>query len=386
MTLFIDPPRVPAHGRTWSHLASDSSLAELHDFARAAGIPERGFDRDHYDVPGEYYEAMVAAGAVPVSSRELIVRLAGSGLRRRKATTLGRRGPGRPLARPPRLRPGSLVAVIAPAGPAAPERVVEGERVLRDWGLEVRSARLPVEPELPWLAGPDDHRATALEEAWTDPDVAAVWCTRGGFGSQRLLDLLDWTALATAGPKWLIGFSDVTALHQAFAARLGLATVHGPGVAGLPTVRADAAEALRALLFERTIQRLTGTPGGGGVAEGVLVGGNLAVLAALAGTPDSRPARDSIALLEDVGEAPYRLDRMLTQLLQAGWFDGVRGIACGDFTDCGDPALVARVLRARLGPLGVPMVLDLPIGHLRANFGVPLGRPVRIDGDVGTLG
>src|SRR3954449_1837269 len=119
VTLLIDPPNSPGHGRLWSHLASDSSYEELHRFAQGLGIPQRGFDRDHYDVPAERYEAVVAAGAVPVSSRELIDRLRKAGLRRRKAQTPAPKRPGRPLIRAPRLQPGDRVAVVAPAGPVA---------------------------------------------------------------------------------------------------------------------------------------------------------------------------------------------------------------------------------------------------------------------------
>ncbi|HQR28402.1 MAG TPA: LD-carboxypeptidase, partial [Nocardioides sp.] len=257
--------------------------------------------------------------------------------------------------------------------------------VLRGWGLDVRPPDPLAPDEHGWLAGTDTARAAALQNAWTDPRVTAVWCSRGGFGSQRVLDLLDWGALAAAGPKWLVGFSDVTALHQAFAARLGVVTVHGPGVAGLADADETTTTAVRALLMEGGSPVLQGRPGGGGDAEGVLVGGNLTLLAAMLGTADARPARDSLVLIEDVAEAPYRLDRALTQLLRAGWFDGVRGVASGSFTHCGEPAVVSGLLRSRLAPLGVPLVHDLPVGHGQVNLPVPLGRRVRLDGDRGTL-
>jgi hypothetical protein len=125
------------HGRLWSHLASDSSYAELHRFAQSLGIPRRGFDRDHYDVPAERYDEVVAAGAVPVSSRELIDRLGAAGLRRRKSQTLAPRRPGRPLLRARRLSRGARVAVVAPAGPVPDERLEAGLAVLRSWGLDV---------------------------------------------------------------------------------------------------------------------------------------------------------------------------------------------------------------------------------------------------------
>ena len=376
--ILIDPPNAAGHGRLWSHLASDTSYDELHAFARVIGVPERGFDRDHYDVPAEWYDRVVAAGATPVSSRELIVRIRAAGLRRRKTESLRPRRAGRGLLRPPVLVPGDTVAVVAPAGPAEAARVAAGTEVLRGWDLDVRLQPERVDSGFAWLAAPDEVRAAAVQDAWLDPAVSAVWCTRGGFGSQRVLDLLDWRAMAAAAPKLLVGFSDVTALHQAFASRLGVSTVHGPVLTSiedrLPATRA----ALWSLVFEGVTAEITGVEVVGGEATGVLVGGNLTVLASSAGTSLTHPAADSIAVLEDVGESPYRLDRALTQLLRSGWFDGVRGIVLGQFTKCGDPDALAALFAARLGPLGVPLLADAPIGHGHSNVAIPLGVRARL--------
>ncbi|MGD9959172.1 DUF4031 domain-containing protein [Nocardioides sp.] len=377
--ILIDPPNASGHGRLWSHLASDTSYDELHVFARVIGVPERGFDRDHYDVPAEWYERVVEAGATPVSSRELIVRIQAAGLRRRKSQSLRPRLPGRPLVRPAVLSPGDVVAVVAPAGPAHPERVAAGAAILRGWGLEVRVVAADGDAEFGWLDAPDDDRARALTRAWLDPAVAALWCTRGGFGSHRVLDLLDWGAMAAASPKLLVGFSDITALHQAFASRLGVSTVHGPGVAGLPESDPATRDAVRSVVFDGVTGPIRGTTVVAGVAEGTLVGGNLTVLASSSGGPLVQPATDSIAILEDVGEAPYRLDRSLTQLLRSGWFEGVRGIVLGQFTHCGDPNVVTDLLRTRLTPLGVPILGDAPIGHDQSNIAVPLGVRARLE-------
>ena len=389
MSLIVDPPETPGHGRWWAHVASDSSFEELHAFAQEVGIPERGFDRDHYDVPAEWYQRLVEAGAEPVSSRELVARLTASGLRRRKADTLFPRRPGRLLLRPPRLHPGDLVAVVLPAGPVDPGRLEAGAEVLRHWGLEVRLptvADAPGESAHSWLAGSDAARSRELTLAWTDPDVRAVWAARGGYGVHRLLDRLDWGLLAEATPRLLVGFSDLTALHQAFATRLGVGSLHGPGVAALADSSPVVQEATRRLVMEGLPVTLAGRPGPGiGVAEGVLVGGNLTVLAAGSGTSLVHPASNGIALLEDVGERPYRLDRSVTQLLRSGWLDGVRGVALGSFTACGDPDEVRSLLLERLGPLGVPLVHDLPVGHGPQDLPVPLGVRARLDASAGTL-
>lgn len=383
MTLYIDPPNAPGHGRMWSHLASDTSYDELHAFARTLGVPERGFDGDHYDVPSEWHERIIAMGVVPVSSRELIEILMKAGLRVRKSSRLRPRKPGRVLLRPPSVTVGDTVAVVSTSGSPDRGRLDAGLSRLRDWGLEVRPPDDLPSSDHDWLAGSDEARAAAFTQAWLSPQVSVVWCSRGGFGSQRILDLLDWRLLATARPKWLVGFSDITALHQAAASRLGVVTVHGPGVTGLGD--AESAEAVRRLLWGEQLAPMGGVPTVPGAAEGVLVGGNVTMLASSAGTATVHPATESIAVLEDVGERPFRLDRSLTQLLRTGWFEGVRGIVCGQFTDCGDFDAVNELLVSRLAPLGVPLLLDAPFGHATPNTALPLGAAARLDADSGTL-
>jgi muramoyltetrapeptide carboxypeptidase len=390
--ILIDPPLWPAHGRLWSHLVSDSSLAELHEFAERHGLPRRGFERDHYDAPGELYESLQAAGATAVTSRELVRRLQASGLRRRKSGAMGRRAPGRELLRPAPLRAGDLVAVPAMAGVVPPERLAEGRARLESWGLRVRLGDhvLDRHGRVSYLAGTDADRAADFAAAWMDPEVRAVMPARGGYGTQRVLDLLDWRRLAEAAPKHLIGFSDVTALHQAVASRLGLASVHSHVVTSLGRASSESADSLRRLLMEPdTVRELfedraveVVVPGR---ARGVLVGGNLAMLASEVGTPLSRPARGGIVLLEDIDEAPYRIDRLLTQLLRSGWFEGVRGIVAGEFTDCGPRDEVEFVLEERLAPLGVAMVKRLDVGHTPTTASIPLGLAATLDTDRRTL-
>lgn len=391
MTLLIDPPNASGHGRLWSHLASDESFEELHRFAASLGIPHRGFDRDHYDIPAERYPHVVAAGAVPVSSREVVERLRAAGLRRRKAEALAPKKAGRPLVRAARLREGDRVCVVSPAGPAPCDRLDAGLDVLRSWGLDVATMAhtRSRHQRYSYLAAADQDRAEDFMRAWCDPDTRGVFCARGGYGVQRMLDLLDWDALAAAGPKVLVGFSDVTALHQAFAARLAMSTIHGPVVTSLGGGDEESREQLRRMLLEpETLSSLVWSPAAAlvpGRVDGVLVGGNVALLATGLGTADSMPAADSIAVLEDIGEEVYRLDRLLTQLLRAGWFDRVRGIVLGQFTDCGSAESVRDLVQDRLAPLGVPMIGDVPVGHGARNLAFPLGVPAALDADAGTL-
>ncbi|MFF3458369.1 LD-carboxypeptidase [Streptomyces sp. NPDC002730] len=299
----------------------------------------------------------------------------------------------RSLTRPARLRPGAKVAVVAPSGPVPEERLAAGLEILRSWDLvpvvmpHVRGRH----QELSYLAGSDEERARDLTEAWCDPSVSAVICARGGYGAQRMVDLLDWTAIRAAGPKILVGYSDTTVLHEAFAVRMGLATLHGPMVgaaAFLKDVRTQ--ESLRATLFEpesvRTLGLETARTMVPGRARGITLGGCVSLLAADLGTPQARTsARGGLLLIEDVGEEDYRLDRVLTQLLRSGWLEGVAGVALGSWAECGPYERVRAVLQNRLGGLGVPVVEEFGFGHGVPALTLPFGVPAVLDADACTL-
>lgn len=237
-----------------------------------------------------------------------------------------------------------------------------------------------------YLAADDKARAEDLRNAWLDSQFAAVLCARGGYGVQRMLEYVDFDELV-AVPKWLVGFSDITALHEPLNAR-GLVTLHGPMAAAVEQLGvAEGRERLRALLFEpESVTDLLAPTGArtvvGGVAEGPLRGGNVALLASSIGTPTYAPPV-GIVVLEDVNEEAYRADRLLTQLLRAEWFDQVTGLVIGDFSDAGEG--IDDLIRERLEPLGVPMVEGAAIGHQALNLAVPLGLPVRLDATAGTL-
>ncbi|GAB3448461.1 LD-carboxypeptidase [Actinophytocola sediminis] len=287
------------------------------------------------------------------------------------------------------MRAGSRVAVVAPSGPVVPELLDRGVGVLAEWGLtvEVGDHVLDRHPDLPYLAGRDADRAADLQRAWCDPAIEAVVCARGGYGTLRMVDLLDWQTMAAAGPKIFTGSSDITTLHSAIGAQLGLATVFSPTVA-TGSFDDTAQKSLRATLFEpETMLSLTGpsvATMSHGSASGIIVGGNLSLLASgLAG--GDAPPEDAILLLEDVNEEPYQVDRMVTQLLRAGWFTGVAGIALGSWSGCGEPEQVYAVLMDLLGGLGIPMVWELGFGHVPGQLTVPLGVAATLDADAGTL-
>ncbi|WP_340682033.1 LD-carboxypeptidase [Amycolatopsis coloradensis] len=290
--------------------------------------------------------------------------------------------------RPPKTRPGDTIALVAPAGPVPPDLVEKALPVLRGWGVDVHVGECVRATSTGYLSASDEARAAEFTRAWLDPGVTCVLAARGGYGSQRMLDLLDWTALKAAGSKTFAGSSDVTALHRAVNVHLGLETLFSP-MPATTLFDAVAAEHLRLSLFEPESVRLIASPTASplvpGTATGTLTGGNLALLTSGLGGPEQGTGRDALVLLEDVTESPYRIDRMLTQLLRSGWLDGVRGFVLGSWKSCGDPEAVRALMFDRLGPLGVPIAWDFGVGHVPASPTIPLGARATLDADAGTL-
>ena len=294
------------------------------------------------------------------------------------------------LRRSPPLAPGARVALVAPAGPlrgaADLERAIANARAL---GWEPSAATHALQRR-GYFAGDDEQRLADLNRALADDDVDGVWCLRGGYGAMRILDGVDYDALRRR-PKPLLGYSDITALHAAIGRRAGITSFHGP------TARAELSDFSRQSL-ERALGG-AGNPCGTasdartlrpGAARGVLAGGNLALLAALAGTPYAPRYEGAILVLEDVNEAVYRVDRMLRQLLLAGALEGLRGIAFGQCTECpaesDDGARTLDEVVAELADaLRVPCVIGLPIGHVADQWTLPLGAIAELDASGGAL-
>lgn len=239
------------------------------------------------------------------------------------------------------------------------------------------------------LAGSDADRLADLHAAIAAPDVDAIWCARGGYGSQRLVDAVD-VDLLRRHPTPLIGYSDITALHLAWRARAGIDGVHGPTAEARPGRLAPADwDAWAATLRGAPLALEGATTLVGGTAEGPLVGGNLSLVASTIGTADERALDGAVLLLEDVGEAPYRLDRMMVHLRRAGVLARVVGVVLGGFTACEDrrhPTPTAEeVVAAHLRDLGLPSVTGWSLGHGAGQRAVPLGGWVRLDATAGTL-
>lgn len=285
-----------------------------------------------------------------------------------------------PRIHPPALCPGDTIAIVAPASPFEHVLAWSGlgwlarrYRVRFDRGLFARTG---------YLAGSDERRRDELERAVRDPDVKAILAARGGYGAHRFAHEIDWTTLIER-PRWLIGFSDITALHTEVA-RVGLASIHACHLTALGRGDARAREGfLRAVEAPQEPRAYRGLrvykPG---VAEGALYGGNLTVLHASAAAGRLHIPEGSVLFLEDVTERPYRIDRALATLAVGGHLARASAVVLGDFTDCNpgpDRVTIEAVLAERLGRLGVPVVGGLPVGHGIRNEPIILGGRARVD-------
>lgn len=305
------------------------------------------------------------------------------------------------LVKPARLRGGATVALIAPAGPFPEEKLANARKNFETLGFKVKEGQ-NLYARNGYLAGTDEQRLADLHEAFRDPEADAVWCIRGGYGCTRLLPSVDFELIGQ-NPKPFIGYSDVTALHLAIRQRTGLVTFHGPVAAS--DFPENTLQHFRATLMEPVLNYEIKIPGereelpgpeyrpfliAPGKAQGTLTGGNLSLLAAMAGTPFFPSFKNKIVFMEDVGEQPYRIDRMLTQLLQASDLQQAAGIALGVFYDCqpksGSPSLtLEEMLRDRLGALGIPVLYGLPFGHVAHQATFPYGIEAALDVENGTL-
>jgi muramoyltetrapeptide carboxypeptidase len=291
---------------------------------------------------------------------------------------------------PPLLAPGARVALVAPAGPLAAKgdlkRAVENAH---SFGWEV-SVGDHVQSRKGYLAGSDAERLADLNTAIQSDRVDGIWCIRGGYGTMRLLERVDYAALRKR-PKALLGYSDVTALHAALMTQCELVSFHAP------TARSRLTDFSRESLCGAVVDG--GDPCGAtervrtlhpGRARGRLIGGNLSLLAALTGTPFAPDVDDAILVLEDVNEDVYRIDRMLTQLRLSGLLRRCVGVVFGAFTDMpGEPGENIRALDALFDEIArdlkIPAFAGAPIGHIDDQWTVPLGAMAEMDAEAGTL-
>ncbi|MBO9998379.1 MAG: LD-carboxypeptidase [Cyanobacteria bacterium SID2] len=292
-----------------------------------------------------------------------------------------------PLTLPPALQPGDRLQVIAPSGCVCDRNAFDrGLAIWKAWGYQIELSS-GWDDRHGYLAGRDEQRRKQLRRALVDPEVKGILCARGGYGGTRLLETWDWeTSIA---PKWLIGFSDITSLLWSLA-KQGISGVHGP----LLTTLAEEPEWSQQRLFDwvrqKSIDPLQGRGWGAGTVTGRLFPANLTVATHLIGTALEPDLTGAILAFEDIGEAPYRIDRMLTHWRMSGRLEKVAGIALGRFSrsevDGNVPSFTAdEVLLDRLSDLGVPVVSDLPFGHEGVNAALPVGVLVELNSNLGTL-
>jgi muramoyltetrapeptide carboxypeptidase len=293
------------------------------------------------------------------------------------------------LVKPRAIAPGATIGIAAPCGPVDPETLAAGEAVWRDAGFRV-TRRDDLLAREGYLAGDDARRQAELEALIADPEVDAIVCARGGYGCDRILPALD-PARLRAARKPLVGYSDATALLLWQRRRAGLVGFHGPMLERGGDVDRETSAALVAELTGEATRPLvlSGTGALPGRGEGRTIGGNLAMLAASLATPWEVDTRGTILLIEEVGECPYRIDRMLQQLRAAGKLTGLGGIGVGDVSTCVDerhpePQALA-VIEALARAEGLPLVTGLPFGHVKRNRAWPLGVRATIDGDRGEV-
>jgi muramoyltetrapeptide carboxypeptidase len=310
---------------------------------------------------------------------------------------IGEKRKGKKMKKGKALKPGDTIGVVAPSSPK-PEIVPQAKEELEALGFRVKLGETCFQTYGGYLAGTPQLRARELNEMFADPEVDAIICLRGGYGSPQILPLLDYDCIAE-NPKLFVGYSDITALHTALGQRAGLATVHGPmaseGIAHtLDPLSRD--YLLRAMTSAEPLGPITNPEGEEmvclveGEACGPIVGGNLSLLSALMGTPYELDTRGKLLFLEDVGEEPYRVDRMLTQLALAGKFEDAAGILIGTWTDCRGSKYpngfgVLDVFREIVVPFGKPTIWNLQAGHGFYNFALPFGVQASMNATAGIL-
>ncbi|SFJ77259.1 S66 peptidase family protein [Thermoflavimicrobium dichotomicum] len=290
--------------------------------------------------------------------------------------------------KPKRLEPGDTIGVVAPSSPAPPEVIQQSIKILKGFGYRVKLGK-SVGQVYGYLSGSDETRAQDILDMFIDPEVKAIFSIRGGYGTPRILDLLDYD-LIQRHPKIFVGYSDITGLHTAIHKHTGLVTFHGPMVGELVEEHdpLTCSMLFHHLTDPASIESYCGreedsytiTPG---VVEGEIIGGNLSLLVATLGTPYEIDTKDKILFIEDVSEEPYSIDRMLTQLKLAGKLTAAKGIVITDFSDIPAPTkrpslTIDRVLQDILAPLHIPCFYGMNIGHCQPNLAIPIGISVRL--------
>ena len=300
------------------------------------------------------------------------------------------------IIKPRRLKPGDTIGLITPASPITEEQLDKAIQNIEALGFKLAYNRRRLLARKGYLAGKDIVRADEINRMFDNKDIDGIWCIRGGYGVTRMLDMLNYKVIRQ-NPKPLIGYSDVTALHQAIFKKTGLVCFHGP--VGASEFTSYTQKYITQVISETNAPfKIEASPQNevmenrvynsyvinDGIAEGRLIGGNLTLVSSLVGTPYDISYKDKLVFLEDVGEKPYRIDRMLTQMLSAGKFDKVKGIILGVFYNCEaseseNSLTLAEMFEDRLGALNIPVIYGMSFGHISNQFTLPLGINARLN-------
>lgn len=301
------------------------------------------------------------------------------------------------MIKPQALKLGDMVGIIAPSSPTSNENVKAAEDKLIEMGFKVKLGKSPYE-RYGYLSGTDSTRANDINEMFKDEEIKAIICVRGGYGTPRILDLLDYDVIKN-NPKIFVGYSDITALHIAFTQKCNLVTYHGPMLSS--DMIKDFSEFSKDKLFKTLMDpeplgKISNPQGeeivtiNGGIAEGTIIGGNLSLIVATIGTPYEIDVKGKLLFIEEIGEEPYKIDRMLNQLRLSGKLEDASGIILGDFNNCEsgkheENLTLSQVIDDHIKPLKKPTIYNLQAGHCNPMVTLPLGVMARLDADKGEL-
>ena len=286
------------------------------------------------------------------------------------------------MTNPPFLKPNDKIAIVASARKISEEELTFAIKILKEWGLQPVLGKniFAIENQ---FAGSDKQRADDLQEAINDDNVKAILIARGGYGTVRIVDRVDFSKLKT-NPKWIIGYSDVTVLHSHIHSHIGISTIH----ATMPinfSKNAEAVETLRKCLLGETIsyQFDTNPLNKIGETKGILVGGNLSLLYALSGTESDIDTKDKILFLEDLDEYLYHIDRMMLNLKRSGKLENLKALVVGGFTDMKDNAIpfgktTEEIILDAVKEYNYPVCFNFPAGHIDRNLALCFGKEVNL--------
>lgn len=301
------------------------------------------------------------------------------------------------MIKPKALKLGDMVGIISPSSPTSHENVKAAKDKLVEMGFKVKVGKSPNE-RYGYLSGTDSIRANDINEMFKDEEIKAIICIRGGYGTPRILDLLDYDAI-NANPKIFVGYSDITALHIAFTQKSNLVTYHGP-MASSDMIKDFSKfskdNLFKAIMNPEPLGKLSNPIGeeivtiNGGISEGTIIGGNLSLIVATIGTPYEIDVKGKLLFIEEIGEEPYKIDRMLNQLRLSGKLEDASGIILGDFNNCEsgkheENLTLSQVIDDHIRPLKKPTIYNLQAGHCDPMVTLPFGVMARLDADKGEL-